>query len=284
MIWVYRSAIILVITVTGIGLSAFASWQGWLTSERSHDALAQQLRPHMRIFKPEGDGPFPTILQFHGCGSAVASQDEWAAFFAGNGYAALVVDSLAPRGIGREEAITTVCTGLQLTSLERAGDILASLELARELEFVDTENVFLAGWSHGGWSIMDLLTFDLGQETPPNLQQTSPDELDGIRGAVLIYPYCGFPARSASQDWQKPLSTIAIMGARDIVAPAHQCQPIFDRLGGSGVEIEANLFADATHAFDLSGQERYQGGDYNESATMMARDQVLSFLDTHSNQ
>ncbi len=281
MVWLIRIAAVLGVAVIAVGTSAFATWQGWLTRAAPVEVLADQLRPHMRIFKPDGAGPFPTVIQFHGCGSAVASQDEWAAFFTGHGYAAIVVDSLSPRGIAREEALLTVCTGLQLTSLERAGDVLAALEAARAEPFVDERNLFLAGWSHGGWSIMDLLSMDLETEAPPNLDTASSESLAPVRGAILIYPYCGFPARSLRQGWATPMPTVMLMGAEDTVAPARACLPIAERLGRDGIDIDTFIYSGAVHDFDVSRHERFHRGRYDETTTLAAREEALRFIARH---
>jgi len=279
--WTFGFLLILGLSVAGLGLSAFATWQGWLTRATDQADLASRLNPYMRVHLPEGDGPFPTVLQFHGFGSALASQDDWAAFLADNGYVVIIVDSLGPRGINREEAIATVCTGFQLTSLERAGDILASLSAARDLSFVDADNLFLAGWSHGGWSIMDLLSLDLAHEIPSNLITASPDDLAGVRGAILIYPYCGFPSRTLSEGWQSPLPSLILMGDRDTVAPADQCLAVVDRLLDDGVSVQHIVYDDASHAFDVALPERFHRGDFNEQITEAARAEALRFLDGH---
>ncbi len=280
--WPFRLLIVFGLILAGLGLSAFANWQGWLTRATDQATLAGRLEPYMQIHVPEGAGPFPTVLQFHGCGTARANQDIWGAFLAEHGYAVIIVDSLAPRGIGREEALATVCTGFRLTSLERAGDILAALDYARELPFVDTDNLFLAGWSHGGWSIMDLLSLDLTRERPPNLIAAAPGDLDGVRGAILIYPYCGFPSRSLAKGWQTPLPSLMLMGERDSIAPARQCLAVADRLAEDGVSIRHVVYEGAAHDFDVTIHERFHRDRYDEGATLAAREQVLRFLESHS--
>ena len=74
------------------------------------------------LYMPEGEGPFPVVLQFHGCGGMKNLQARWADTARAAGWAVLVVDSYGHRRIDRFEAYATVCTGLQLWGRERAGD------------------------------------------------------------------------------------------------------------------------------------------------------------------
>jgi len=279
--WLYFSGGAIALILLMLGLSAFANWQGWTVRALDQDAHAARLAQHMRISMPEGDGPFPTVLQFHGCGSSLSSQDDWAAFLNENGYGAIIVDSLSPRGISREEALTSVCTGFQLTSIERAGDIIAAVRYAETLENVDANNLFVAGWSHGGWSIMDLLTLDLPNEVPPNLTNASWDDLSSVRGAVLIYPYCGFPSRSEPHGWQHMIPATVFMGDNDPIAPAEDCMRAFDRLRGDGAEVETRIFEDADHDYDVSRHETFHRDRFNEDATAETREAVLAFLQSH---
>ena len=49
------------------------------------------------------------------------------------GAAAILVDSFAPRRIGRAAALGTVCTGVRLQGRQRAGDLFAVMAWARAL-------------------------------------------------------------------------------------------------------------------------------------------------------
>lgn len=282
--WLYFSGGALALILLMLGLSAFANWQGWTVRATDQDAHAARLAEHMRISIPEGDGPFSTVLQFHGCRSSLSSQDDWAALLNEHGYGAIIVDSLGPRGISREEALTSVCTGFQLTSVERAGDIIAAVRYARTMGEVDADNLFIAGWSHGGWSIMDLLSLNLPDDVPPNLTEASWDDLSGVRGAVLVYPYCGFPSRSEARGWQHQIPATAFMGDIDPIAPARDCMRAFDRLRDGGAAIETRIFEGVDHDYDVSRHETFHRDRFDEAATAETQEAVLNFLDSHLNR
>lgn len=268
----------LALILVALGLSAFANWQGWTVRAAPQEAHAARLAEDMRISMPEGSGPFPTVLMFHGCGSSLSSQDDWAAFLNEHGYGAIIVDSLAPRGIAREAALTTVCTGFQLTSLERAGDIIAAVRYAETLPQVDAENLFLAGWSHGGWSVMDLLTLDLPEEVPPNLTEANWDDLSSVRGAILIYPYCGFPSRTESHGWEHQIPSTVFMGDVDPIAPARDCMRAFARVRDEGADVETRIFEGVDHDYDVRPGEMFHRDRFHPVATETTHEAVLEFL------
>ena len=113
------------------------------------DAHAALLAEHLTLVKPDGPGPFPVVLQMHGCGGIQPMQLRYAEAARGAGFAAVVVDSLGPRGIGRREAQLTVCTGARLRGAERAVDLLAMLSWVKAQPWATADNVAAAGWSHG---------------------------------------------------------------------------------------------------------------------------------------
>src|SRR5688572_14640867 len=48
--------------------------------------------------RPEGKGPFPTIILLHGCDGIQPFQEQWTKDLVALGYVALLVDSHGPRG------------------------------------------------------------------------------------------------------------------------------------------------------------------------------------------
>lgn len=75
-----------------------------------------RLEPWVTILEPPGAGPFPVSVQLHGCGGIQPMQFAYAEAARDAGFAVVVVDSLAPRGMGRIEAQLTVLL-LRLKSL-----------------------------------------------------------------------------------------------------------------------------------------------------------------------
>src|SRR6185436_1047436 len=75
---------------------------------------------------PRGAGPFPAVILLHGCvGIVPASRErllEYASWYADRGYAGLILDSFASRGV------SAVCLGGEPNPLTRAFDAYRGLE------------------------------------------------------------------------------------------------------------------------------------------------------------
>jgi len=198
------------------------------------------LIPHLDVLLPEGEGPFPVVVQMHGCGGILPMQRRYAEAAREAGVAVVILDSLKPRGIVRQEALLTVCTGLRLRGAERAQDLRDALDWIAEQPWADAERVAAAGWSHGGWSLMEALAADDGH---PGVA--------ALKLAVLVYPYCGPLARTASAGWGRHRPRVlTCLGGRDQVVGRLAPRRAIDRLRADGLEVDLLEFEDAGHCFD----------------------------------
>jgi len=198
----------------------------------------RRLWPHMTVVKPEGPGPFPVVLQFHGCGGLFAMQYDYAEAARRAGVAAVVVDSFSPRGIGRVEAQSTICTGMRLRGGERSRDVLAMLDWAQAQPWVDQERIAIAGWSHGAWAAMEALARPGAPALP-------------ITTAVLFYPYCGPLSRTLSRGWGDNRPRVyGVVCGRDAVVGWTNPERTLRRLERDGLDVRLTLLGDAPHCFD----------------------------------
>ncbi len=157
---------------------------------------------HSRVFKPAGPGPFPVALILHGCGGKTPFLEDYARAAVAAGWAAVVVDSLKPRGMSSLDAKLFVCTGVALRGLTRAADVFAMLAWLETQGWADPERVFLAGWSHGGWTIMDSYAIGENAARATKLADADPVRLrQRVRGALLVYPYAGYPSLTSRRGW-----------------------------------------------------------------------------------
>ena len=85
----------------------------------------------------------------------------------------------------------------------------------RKFSFVDKERIALLGWSHGAWAIMDLLAMDVPHELPTNLSRFPGRPLVGVKGIVLLYPYCGVPAKARRRGWPSDIDVLMLMAGED---------------------------------------------------------------------
>ena len=255
--------------------------RGWHIKKHTPEELAQLLKPYFQIKTPEGKGPFPTIIGFHGCGGLRKGVSDWADYLVGLGYAIILVDSFTGRGFITLDDIQDVCAGRKLWGSERAGDVIVALDEARKLPFVDTERLALFGWSHGAWTIMDLFVMDPPHELPTNLKRSPDQPLAGVKAAVLFYPYCGFPAKSRGQGWTHDIEVLMLMAGKDSIVSTEACLKIVSILEKSGRPIRTHVYPSIDHAFDMRDEdfkELQLSLSHHPETTSDARKRVKRFL------
>ena len=197
---------------------------------------------HAKLTLPKGAGPHPLVMLFHGCGGVQPYLADYAAAAVEAGIAALVVDSFAPRGISRASAHATVCTGLRLRGVERAADVFTLLAWARQRPDIDPQRLALAGWSHGGWAVMEAFA-----RPPAPLAHL----LDAVRATILVYPYAGPLALTAQRGWGgRAPQVFAVLAGKDQVVGVKAPKVALERLSADGLSVETLQLAGATHAFD----------------------------------
>lgn len=213
---------------------------------------AEALAPYMKVSLPSGDGPFPVVMMFHGCGGPRPMFNDWAQALNAAGIATINVDSYTHRGIGRLGALTTVCTGAQLRGRERAGDVYATYSWARAQSWANPARITAAGWSHGGWTILDALALRSGaeMERATGLSDLPEEPLAELAGAFFVYPYAGPPSLAGRRAWRISPRSAAIIGGRDLIVGSSWPTRALERQIGHGATIEITHFANATHAFD----------------------------------
>jgi len=115
---------------------------------------------HGFIYRPEGQGPFPAVLYNHGSERRPGSKPEVAAVFNAKGYVVFVPHR---RGHGRssgpyimDQLGTGPSRGSRMVELleEQGGDVVAALAYLRQLTYVDSARIAVAGCSFGGIQTM----------------------------------------------------------------------------------------------------------------------------------
>lgn len=237
------------------------------------------LQPGFTVARPAGEGPFPVVVMLHGCGGPRPFLDDMARVASDAGAASVIVDSYAPRGISRIGALATVCTGARLRGRERAGDLYAAIAWARRQTWADSGRIIAAGWSHGGWTIMDALALRSGDEMrrATGLDDLPAEPLEGLSGTFIVYPYAGVASYAGRRDWRLAPPSVAIVAGRDQIVGARAPSAAFDRLRTRGAPIEVILFDDATHAFEdpLAEDPRVR---FNPAATAREHDLLRALI------
>lgn len=212
---------------------------------------AERLLKHATVLKPIGLGPYPTVFQFHGCGGPRPLQKPYAEAAVRAGWAVVIVDSFGPRGLSRIDGSALVCTGMALHGAERAADVYALYDWAQRQSWVNSRRIVMAGWSHGGWTVMDALALRERAPRFAKLSDLPPEPLKGLAGTVLVYPYAAWPSMTYGRGWggARP-KVFALLAGRDQVVGTRYPPRALDRLEKDGLNVERLVFPDATHAFD----------------------------------
>jgi dienelactone hydrolase len=233
---------------------------------------------------PQG-GRAPLVILVSGCGGLVGLQGpkpimkNYAAAANRAGAYAIVVDSFGSRGMDFETAIKTTCNGLQLRGYSRAGDILAAEELAKRHWNNPFTGVILAGWSHGGWTVMELLS--AGPEArsvgnfridPPPPRALNPDAV------ALFYPYCGFLNSSSRRTWAFKGPLLLLTAGLDTRSPPEKCVSDLEHARGGPGGIEAVNYENVTHAFDEPDHTPDSTFKYDAEATARAEELFRRFI------
>ncbi|MFN3958465.1 MAG: dienelactone hydrolase family protein [Parvularculaceae bacterium] len=282
-----RNVVVAAIIVAALIAGAAFANREWLvlsalalnSVKRDLGAQAALIAPGVEVFRPEeAAGPFPVIIQFHGCsGFRPGWMKSWAEIATKAGFIAVAVDSNGPRGIDRERALKTVCAGKELIGQERAGDIAAAIEIAKRQEGADASRIVLAGWSHGAWSVMDYLALEGARKAPTSLKARPPHV--SIAGAVLFYPYCGEGTWSRIAAWSQHPPTLMFVAGRDSVVSPEACRAAATKLRREGVPVDLVDYENADHAFDdatlIGGPYAYF---YDEASATDSKMRVGDFL------
>lgn len=166
------------------------------------------------------------------------------------GVRAFVIDSFAPRGWSYAVGVATVCTGLRFWGRERAGDVLSACWGVAQRPDVDRARLCLAGWSHGAWSIMDLMTMPLRRRGEAALQDPDPAPLAGLRSLFLAYPYGGFGALSRRRDWVRNPEVLGLIPAWDHITRRADADLIYAAVKRGGGPLELWEMPAGSHSFD----------------------------------
>ena len=206
------------------------------------------LEPAVIVVGPDDDRPRPAVILFHGCGGLRGHLPKYAAAAKAAGWRAFIVDSYAPRGWSRQFAMAMVCTGILLHGSQRAGDVLAALSGVSQRADVDASKIVLAGWSHGGWGIMEAMSSPRGIRML-GVEDPGAASLDGVVGAYLAYPYVGIGAVNRMRAWTHCPKTLAVISRTDHLTAVRNAEQVHDMVRQCGAEVETWI-ADGTHSFD----------------------------------
>ncbi len=183
-----------------------------------------------RLARPPGGGPFAALVMLHGCAGPDETSDRArAARYVAWGYAALAIDSFAPRGIRQS------CLGVVV---DRLPDALGALDYLSALPFIDPARIAIVGYGYGGGLALEAIT----------VAKIARMTAHRFRAAVAYYPdWCPF----GGEPLGAPLLILA--AGSDDWEPALHCRWSLASRLGEGPPIEFVEYPGAQHGFDNAG-------------------------------
>ena len=119
---------------------------------------ANGLTLHAQLYKPDGDGPFPTVIALHGCGGLGGHSEpvqpryrDWAEQLLKTGHAVLLPDSYGSRELGPQ---CRVKERRVLARRERVADITASRQWLLQQPWAARDRISLIGWANGASAVL----------------------------------------------------------------------------------------------------------------------------------
>jgi dienelactone hydrolase len=214
-----------------------------LPAPRQVDIPSAKVTLHAQLFKPDGDGPFPTVIALHGCdglgGHSESVQPryrDWAEQLLKAGHAVLLPDSYGSREIGPQCQIRERERRVQARR-ERVADITASRQWLAQQSWVARDRISLVGWANGASALLWAVR--------PQLSSKS-GEAD-FRSAVAFYPDC---RTSSGLGWSARVPTLVLIGAKDDVSSSAACRQMVDGAQGRSALARIIVYPTAPHDFD----------------------------------
>lgn len=241
------------------------------TTPQSITDINKDLRPHDIIYMPEGEGPFPVMLFFHGCsGRTLSHEQDWANRLMSENIAMISIDSYSGRGVNWEDA----CNFKAMIPWQRAADVIATIEYVKTLDKVDGNSIYLTGFSHGAMTLWAAQVFASEKQAPIGMKNWLQSGFDGVKGNFLFYGPCMEP-------WTADVTTHVFTGDNDAYIDEQLCvdyENIHPKDTGS---FNLTIYPGATHTFDHAKPNAANveaGSVYDEAATMDAWQQIKNVI------
>jgi len=196
---------------------------------------------HGVLFKPQGPGPFPSVVALHGCGGLVNRSgkivqrfQDWGDRLSSAGLAVLFPDSFTTRGLStqcrvRERSVRS--------ARERVADAQAARRWLLGQDWIAKNRVSLMGWANGG-------SASLWAARP---QAVPRDGASDFRSVIAFYPGC---IRLSQAAWSARIPAMILIGRADDWTPAAACEQMVAGARGRSARASIVVYPGAYHEFD----------------------------------
>jgi len=196
---------------------------------------------HAQLYKPDGDGPFATVIALHGCGGLAGNSEpvqpryrDWAELLLKAGNAVLLPDSYGSRELGPQ---CRVNERRVLARRERVVDVMASRQWLVQQPWIARDRISLMGWANGASALLWAVRPQLPSRS------AEPD----FRSAIAFYPDCRI---SSGLGWSTRVPTLLLIGAKDDVSSPPACRQMVDGAHGRSALARIVVYPGAYHDFD----------------------------------
>jgi dienelactone hydrolase len=194
-----------------------------------------------QLYKPDGDGPFATVIALHGCGGLAGNSEpvqpryrDWAEQLLKAGNAVLLPDSYGSRELGPQ---CRVNERRVLARRERVVDVMASRQWLVQQPWIARDRISLMGWANGASALLWAVRPQLPSRS------AEPD----FRSAIAFYPDCRI---SSGLGWSTRVPTLLLIGAKDDVSSPPACRQMVDGARGRSALARIVVYPGAYHDFD----------------------------------
>jgi dienelactone hydrolase len=196
---------------------------------------------HAQLYKPDGDGPFATVIALHGCGGLGGHSDpvlaryrDWTEQLLKAGNAVLWPDSYGSRELGPQCRVKDVHVKARR---ERVADITAARTWLMKQPWVARDRVSLIGWANGASALLWAV----------RPQNAGHDGAPDFRAAIAFYPDCRI---SAGLGWSTRVPTLLLIGGKDDISSPPACRQMVDGAYGRSALARIVVYPGAYHDFD----------------------------------
>jgi dienelactone hydrolase len=222
---------------------AFAARAAPLPAPKQVDIPLDKGVLHAQLYKPDGDGPFPTVIALHGCGGLAGHSEpvapryrDWAEQLLKEGKAVLLPDSYGSRDLGPQCRVKERERRV-LFRRQRVADIMASRQWLLQQPWAVRGRISLLGWANGASALL----WAVRPQLPA--RGVEPD----FRSAIAFYPDCRVSARLG---WSARVPTLVLIGANDDVSSPPACRQMIDGARGRSALTRIVVYPGAYHDFD----------------------------------
>lgn len=220
-----------------------------------------------KVFKPEGNGPFPAVLLVHTAGGLANDHiKNYAQALLAKGYVVLIQDSLGPRGI----PFVTRTTPRAHPQIG-VKDAYQGLEYLIQQAYVDKNRIYQMGTSWGGFVASSLASKGVAEVS---------DAKGRFKASVGLYSSCGLgstdPYRFIFNDFDRPI--LLLLAGDDKELKPGNCFQELQALKDKNLPLDFYIYEGIGHAWDKKGELKF-GYVYNEEITKNAFNRVLEFFE-----